>query len=110
MRGLFIATAGLLLIAACSAGPAPEIVGQSATGSGSLFGDATVQVECEIRNAGDTGNVIVTAFVEAQNGALLKRQISVINGGKTRVFTFDFPEFEYRLLGGDSFEFSCGLE
>ena len=110
MRGMLIPLLGLLLITACSTGPEPEIVGRSATESGSLFGDATVHVECEIRNAGDTGNVIVTAFVDAQNGAWIRRQISVISGGETRAFTFDFPEVEYQLFVDNSFEYECGLE
>ena len=110
MRRIFIALAGLLLIAACSAGARAEIVRQSATDSGALLSDTPVLVECEVHNAGDAGNVIVIAGVEAQNGAWSKRQISIVLGGRTRVFLFEFPEVEYQPRGDNSFEFECGLE
>lgn len=110
MRGSLIALVGLLLLTACSSGARPEIVGQSAIDSGALFGDATVHVECEIRNTGDTGNVIVTASLDARNGAWTKRKISVMIGGETRAFTFDFPGVEYQLFNDGSLEYQCGLE
>lgn len=110
MRGIFIALAGLLLLVACSTGARAEIVGQSATDSGDLLGDTPVVVECEVHNAGDAGNVVVVAGVEAKNGAWAKRQISVVLGGRTRVFVFEFPEVEYQPGADNSFEYECGLE
>ncbi len=110
MRVLLIALAGLLVITACSTSPPEfEIVRRSASDS-ELFGDYTVEVECDIRNGGGSGRVTVTASVDAQNGAWTKRQTSVIDEGESRAFTFVFPEVEYQLLGDNSFEYNCGLE
>ena len=108
MRGLLLASVALLLLTACSSRPEPEIVGRSATEGGGLFGDATVQVECQVRNTGATGSITVRAAVDAQNGAWTKLQTSVIGKGETRTFTFDFPEVEYQLFGDNSYEYNCG--
>ena len=111
MRGLLIAFAGLLLIAACSSDPPEfEIVGRSASDGTDLFGDYTVRVECDIRNGGGSGRVTVTAFVDATIGAWTKRQSSVMREGESRTFTFDFPEIEDQSVGDNSYEYVCGLE
>ncbi len=111
MRGLLIAFAGLLLIAACSSSPPEfEIVGRSASDSSDRLGDYTVRVECDIRNAGGSGRVTVVASVDAQNGAWTKRRSTVFDEGESQTFTFDFPEVEDQSLGDNSFEYNCVLE
>jgi len=106
---LILALFSLAVLVGCTSGPELEITSQSTSDTSVLFGDYVVHVQCRVRNTGGEGKVTVTAFVDAVNGSWRKHQNSLIGENETQSFTFDFPEVENRLLGDNSYEYSCGL-
>ena len=98
------------LTAACSSGPKPEIVGRSASELTELFGDYAWQVDCTVRNNGDSGQITVVADFNGYGGAWTKRETSTIGSGEERLFTFQFPEAIFQLFSDSSATYMCGWE
>ncbi len=106
--GLLVVT--VALTAACSSGPEPEIVGRSASESAELFGDYAWQVDCTVRNNGDSGQVTVVAELDGFGGAWTKRETTTLQSGQERLVSFQFPEAEFQLFGDSNAQYTCNWE
>ena len=98
------------LTAACSSGPKPEIVGRSASEIAELFGDYAWQVDCTVRNNGDSGQITVVAKLDGFGGAWTKRETTTIGSGEERLVSFQFPEAEFQLFGDSDAQYTCNWE
>ena len=83
--------------------PKPEIVGQDSS-SGQVNLDYAVWVDCTVQNHGASGNVELTATLNA-GGSWTKRATVFVGKSDTRTHSFEFRE--PGLLDGMDGSYSC---